>query len=37
MHVKGYICHGSFEDIEIDDTVDYSIYLREGHYQVNAG
>ena len=34
MNVKRYTCHQSLEDIEIDDTVDYIIYLKQGHYQV---
>ena len=37
MNDEGHIYRRPFEDIEIDDAVDYFVNLRKGHYQVKTG
>ena len=36
MNVERYICHRLYEEIEINDTAEYIVYLRQCHYQVKT-
>ena len=36
-NIEGHTYDRPFDIIEIDYTLDYSIYLRQGHYQVKTG